>query len=123
MNLAAQLEELHLIRCSLLPGELFEFALPDEDALVWPRLLEAFAENYSSEAKEPESTCRFRISLESGPICFEIEFLRGYPRAEGEVDPLLSVRGKDEVLDRTEQVRWTEVVREALGQVREEHTE
>ena len=113
MNLPAQLEELNLIRFSLLPGELFVLCLPSDDAEDWSNLLESFAEGGLADgAIKPKPTCRFKIGLEDGHIRFEFELPMEYPGHEERLEPIVSVRGKDGVLEKDEQVRWQEIVKE-----------
>ena len=120
MSLRKQLEEIHLLRCSLIPPELFVFVLPPEDHEQWTRLLQRYTEDGETPDAhwQPTSTCRFEVRIESVSIWFEIELPRGYPGVEG---PNIFVRGKN--LQRAEQEKWKELVCDRLKQVREEDTE
>ncbi|KAL5535893.1 hypothetical protein ACEPAF_3987 [Sanghuangporus sanghuang] len=122
MSIRKQLEEIHLLQCSLIPPELFASVLPQEDCEQWSQLLHRYTQDgqIPDDASDwqPASTCRFEVRIEDGPIWFEVELPRGYPEAEA---PNVFVRGKN--LQRVDQERWREIVNDKLSQVREEGTD
>ncbi|KAL5494851.1 hypothetical protein ACEPAI_313 [Sanghuangporus weigelae] len=120
MSIRKQLEEIHLLQCSLIPPELFDFVLPQDDCEQWSQLLHRYTQDgqIPDDDWQPASTCRFEVRIEDGPIWFEVELPRGYPEAEA---PNVFVRGKN--LQRVDQERWREIVNDKLSQVREEGTD
>ncbi|EGO05384.1 hypothetical protein SERLA73DRAFT_44012 [Serpula lacrymans var. lacrymans S7.3] len=109
-NLASQLEELQLIQCSLLPGELFTFILPSDDTAIWDSLLESVSSPLEADAPLP-AQARFEIKLTGAKVWFEIELPRNYPDAG--TKPQISIKGED--ISRSEQEHWQDVVREKMA--------
>ncbi|CDO73388.1 hypothetical protein BN946_scf185013.g22 [Trametes cinnabarina] len=106
------LADIHLLKCSLLPGELLTFI---EDAASWESLLDAYAAD--PEALEPAPAmppAQFRVRAEGSDVWFDIALPPGY----GEDARLPSVDVKGDQLGRTEQQRWQALVAEALEEVR-----
>ncbi|KAL5533843.1 hypothetical protein ACEPAG_303 [Sanghuangporus baumii] len=120
MSIRKQLEEIHLLQCSLILPELFAFVLPQEDCEQWTQLLHCYTQDgqFPDDDWQPVSTCRFEVRIEDGPIWFEVELPRGYPESEA---PNVFVRGKN--LQRVDQERWREIVNDELSQVSEEGTD
>lgn len=79
-HVCRQLEELQLIQCSLLPGELLTFIDIDEpQAGLWNSLLDTYSE-ISINSETPGTCAHFRIQL-SGftKVWFDIELSHAYP--------------------------------------------
>ena len=131
-NLRIQLEELQLIKCSLLPQESLRFTLPDDDSREWIKLLQLFTENEESmgapcgdnganwEKITTSSTCHFAINVDNSPLWIEVEFPRSYP-GDSTSRPIISV--KEENMDRGEQERWQKIVKERLDEIYLDSTE
>lgn len=122
MTLIRQLEELHLIQCSLFSGELLIFL--DEypksqsqlhwvDLLVnYPDSIDPLVENASIDAI---SEAYFKIKLDNAgsSIWLEIMLPRSYP-GSGSI-PAVFVKGN---LSRSEQERWQSILRDKIEAVR-----
>ncbi|KAK7051495.1 hypothetical protein VNI00_004469 [Paramarasmius palmivorus] len=109
-----QLGELQLVKCSLLPGELFDFV---EHCTVWEDYLDSFTSTASTDAVEVDFSaippCRFTISLSDySQVHFEIELPRSYPE---KYKPIILVKGED--ITRAEQELWMRIVQERLDEV------
>ena len=107
------LEEIYLLKCSLLPGELLEFT--DQAALWhWNDLLDA----YALDADCPTFDSDVSSDIPPGPACFQVKletnadvwFDVAYGAGSGEL-PRVSVKGN--ALGREEQGRWQGRVAEA----------
>ena len=122
-NLFQQLEELHLIRSSLMPGEHFSFVLPPEDADVWFSLLEIH-QAYNTTASsgldgisESEKHCapprpcsaRFAVKVQDSRIWFEVQV-----PSDAAHFRCANVSVKGENTSRDEQEFWQAIVREML---------
>ncbi|KAI1790927.1 hypothetical protein LXA43DRAFT_1013585 [Ganoderma leucocontextum] len=128
MTLVSQpkaLEEIHLLKCSLLPGELLEFA---EQAALWNDLLDAYAldpdRDWDTQAHAipdsdlegfdcgiPPGPAHFQVKLEaSADVWFEVVISHEYGAGLGE-RPQVSVKG--DRLGRAEQAHWQKMVAEA----------
>ncbi|KAI9066477.1 hypothetical protein FKP32DRAFT_1542034, partial [Trametes sanguinea] len=105
------LEEIHLLRCSLLPGELIAFT---EDAATWEALLDAYATDPDAKPAPVEQPVRFAVRAEDSDIWFDVTLPSDYGE-EGRM-PAIDVKG--EHLGREEQQRWQAIVAEALQEVR-----
>jgi hypothetical protein len=106
MTLTNQLEDLHLLRCSLLPGELLIF-LDDSD--TWCSLLESYPDiAYSPTGNF--SDAHFQIKLDNTNIWFEVELPRFYPGTP----PIVFVKGD---IAREIQERWQTVVKQTLQEL------
>ncbi|KAG9312572.1 hypothetical protein JVU11DRAFT_6968 [Chiua virens] len=133
-----QLNELHLIRSSLLPGEQFAFVLPpdSEDLGVWTSLLDTFAEAGSfddngmiTSLTHPPCQARFEVHIAGAPVWFEItlprctepvpESMSGATGVGVNADTLttttISVRGAR--LSRDDQIRWQSEVRARINDI------
>ena len=105
------LEEIHLLKCSLLPGELLEFS---DQAALWNNLLDA----YALDADCPTFDSDVSSDIPPGPACFQVKletnadvwFDVAYGAGSGEL-PRVSVKGN--ALGREEQGRWQGRVAEA----------
>jgi len=124
LPLEKQLEELQLINCSLLPGEVLTFL---DYCKIWDELLHEYSSGTLSINKTeqgiaeiPQAT--FQVSLETWNVWFEISFPHAYAGSNsgddtGSGEPQVSVKGEDTT--RTEQEEWLEVVREKLAEIGE----
>ncbi|OSD00876.1 hypothetical protein PYCCODRAFT_1478893 [Trametes coccinea BRFM310] len=111
-SLRKVLEEIHLLKCSLLPGELITFT---EDAAAWEALLAAYATDPDAEpAPASEQPVHFSVRTEDSDVWFDVTLSSGYGE-EGSV-PTVGVKG--EHLGREEQQQWQATVAEALEEVR-----
>ncbi|KAI0756446.1 hypothetical protein C8Q80DRAFT_1264501 [Daedaleopsis nitida] len=110
------LEELHLLKCSLLPGELLAFT---EDAAQWTSLLDSYALDPDCELPDSEAQAapHFQVKLEgSSDVFFDVELPYDYSEGGADVHvrglPRVAVRG--DCLGRDEQERWQRAVSDAL---------
>jgi hypothetical protein len=104
MTLTRQLEDLHLLQCSLLPGEILSFF---DDVDPWPNLLEAYPDIHDTPNI---SEARFQIKLDNASVWFEVELPRLYP----DTVPVVSVKGS---IARDEQERWQAVVKQKIQEL------
>ncbi|KAH9897705.1 hypothetical protein C8Q73DRAFT_663623 [Cubamyces lactineus] len=109
------LEEIHLLKCSLLPGELISFS---EDAAVWDALLETYSADPDAELPESirQRPLHFEVRTEENDVWFDVELPLEYGSEGDESIPSVAVKGPN--LGRAEQQRWQAVVAEALDEVR-----
>lgn len=107
--LAKQLDELQLIRCSLLPGELFTFI---EDTKIWSELLEAHGMGTGLPDLVPASPAHIRIQIESARLSFGVMIPFQYAGNLADTSPLFTVKGDS--LSRDEQERWQNVIKNKL---------
>jgi hypothetical protein len=113
MSLARQVEELVLLRCSLLPDELLEFVIPrSEDLEAWTKIVDAHSDGDLVPCHVPCSA-QFTVKISGGHLWFEIELPSGYPLDTSEFN--VTVRGYD--ISRTEQQQWQDTVREKRAQL------
>lgn len=115
-----QLEELNLVKYSLLKGEELLFI---DNANTWEALLESYpnltlsgiptAENKTSDL----SPAKFRITAQGSPIHFEVTIPREYNGSDPGLDlsQIISVRGDE--ISRSAQERWQHVVVECAAQL------
>lgn len=103
-SLLRQLEEIQLLDCSLLPGELLLFL---EDTHAWATLLAAYPDIDEVPSRSTVSEPCFQIKLEEAPLWFEVKLPHDYPTAR----PAILVRGG---IAKTDQSRWQDVVKEKL---------
>ncbi|TFK56942.1 hypothetical protein OE88DRAFT_1730373 [Heliocybe sulcata] len=114
-TLAHQLEELNLIKCSLLPDEVFLFVL---DADRWQSLLDGYPDSQNLRGWPGAlSPARFEVRVEDAKLWFEMDVPRAYPEGvgEGKNVPVVSVKCED--VGREEQERWQRVVEERWKEV------
>lgn len=113
--LTRQLEEINLIKYSVLPDELLAFVL---DADKWTSLLEEYPCSVPT-GKWPEelSNARFQVKVDSARLWFEVNVPREYPRGihEGKNIPVISVKCED--VNREEQEKWQKIVEERWREV------
>lgn len=107
MSLDRQLEELQLLQCSLLPGELLIFL---EEADTWNGLLTAYPDAVKvSHVSEPS----FQIKIDQAQVYFDVVLPRSY--LDAGAGPLVSVRGD---IARAEQERWQKIIKEKLDELK-----
>ncbi|KAI0713116.1 hypothetical protein C8T65DRAFT_574048 [Cerioporus squamosus] len=111
------LEELNLLKCSLLPGELLEFLA---DSAQWTDLLDAYAHDPDSDLPNLSVSrwppVNFQLKLEaSSDLWYEIALSPDYGEGSPGQLPVVSVKGDS--LGRAEQERWQRVVANALESV------
>jgi hypothetical protein len=107
-----QLEELHLIQCSLLPTEHIVF-LDSGDAHSWAQAIEKYAEDPLETLLPPESAASFTLRVEGLKVWFEITL--GPVDDAGKSKPSVSVKG--EGITRADQERWHMVVVEGFEEI------
>ncbi|KAI6104535.1 hypothetical protein EDD16DRAFT_1841704 [Pisolithus croceorrhizus] len=103
-----QLQELQLIRCSLLRGEVFSFVLPSEDMITWTSLLDVLDSGVDGEIELPTkgtSLCSatFSVKVAGLPVWFEVQVPEG-PIERSDV----LVRGEN--ISRYQQERWQSII-------------
>ncbi|KAF4604481.1 hypothetical protein EYR40_003255 [Pleurotus pulmonarius] len=128
-QLNAQIEEIRLIKYSLLPDEVLVFL--DDCADIWePLLVEDFGFTESQEAPSSSNTTgrflssaglppHFAINLEYSKMRFEIELPDAYP--DPDAPPLVSIKGAD--IARHEQERWQAFIKQKLEELSAASTE
>jgi len=107
-----QLEELHLIQCSLLPNEHIVFRDSDNEQ-SWAQAIERYAEDPLSPLSPPESPASFTLCIEGSKIWFEITLapVEGF----GVSKPSVSVKGLN--ITRADQERWQMLVVEGFEEI------
>ncbi|KAK2467149.1 hypothetical protein APHAL10511_000698 [Amanita phalloides] len=135
------LEELQLIKCSLLPNEILKFIEDDSDDILWARLSDAYDNGAtmpffpdgapipdeqagSSPTTVPARPARFRIEVDPCPgrhddgrrqkVGFEVVMPS---LAESFLNRVAAVSAKGDFLGRVEQERWRNVVKEKTRMV------
>ncbi|KAI0778869.1 hypothetical protein BD413DRAFT_465887 [Trametes elegans] len=108
------LEEIHLLQCSVLPGETLAFT---EEPDVWQALLDAYATDpdSSTDLAAPERPARFQVRADDRDVWFDVALPPHYSREEASL-PRVLVKGDN--LRRDEQERWQAAVKEAVEDVR-----
>lgn len=108
------LEEVHLLKCSLLPGELLVFL---DDRTGWNDLLESYTLDQDCELTDHSSTAaHFQVKLESSSaVWFDVELPQDY----GAGGHMASVAVKGDHLGRAEQERWQGIVSNAQRDVQD----
>ncbi|TFK42249.1 hypothetical protein BDQ12DRAFT_677878 [Crucibulum laeve] len=109
-KLTAQLEELQLLQCSLLPNESLVFL---EDSAAWIRLLGDYTNGINPEAKDIAPP-HFQLKVEKSNVWFEVTNTGGTQRDNG-TDLMVSVKGED--ITRVEQEHWQEIIQDKLGEI------
>ncbi|KAF8523566.1 hypothetical protein JB92DRAFT_3109991 [Gautieria morchelliformis] len=115
MAFAQQVEELVLLKCSLLSDEALEFVLSrHEDVEAWTQTINAHSEG---ETLPLHVSCpaRFTVKIRDIPIWFEIYFPAEYPLETTEFE--ITVRGYN--ISRTEQQRWQDIIQKRRAQLSE----
>ncbi|CCM01450.1 uncharacterized protein FIBRA_03503 [Fibroporia radiculosa] len=123
-TLAHQLEELSLLKCSILPGEEILF-IPSSDGIDhWGRLLDTFIDNSMDSTSLSDRVpgglkpARFQVKIDVFNIWFEVAFHEEYhgdDLCSGRV--LILVKGDN--LGRIEQEHWQTIVREKMNEVKD----
>ena len=112
-TITQQLEELQLIKCSLLPNEILRF-IDDDDDSIWAQLLDDYVESNEAiphRAARGIRPAEFLIKLDGlTKVWLEVRM----PDVRGR-DALVSVKG--DRLSRAEQERWRDVIREKQREV------
>jgi hypothetical protein len=116
-NIQRQLEELNLLKCSLISGESFSFISSDLETSPWQYLLDLYAETSEVSLPEVQDSASFAIHIEHTPVWFEIELPLSYPSSEPGTDskpvlPIVLVRGEE--ISRSEHERWQAIVKDRL---------
>lgn len=115
MPIIEQLEELDLIRYSLLPDEIFAFLQPNESGQKWSQLLENRTDICDKSLLEKNyclEPCLFEVKVASTGLAFQVQFPLTYPKSG---IPEISVRGDH--LKRIDQERWQLLIKEELKNV------
>ncbi|KAF8332529.1 hypothetical protein F5887DRAFT_894449 [Amanita rubescens] len=118
-TIAQQLEELQLIKCSLLPNEIMHF-IDDDNHSIWAHLLDDYEmsvgsnEAISQRAARKIRPAEFLIKLD-GQTKVWLEVKMPDVRGESSRDALVSVKG--DRLSRAEQERWRCVIREKQREI------
>ncbi|RDB24428.1 RWD domain-containing protein 2B [Hypsizygus marmoreus] len=110
-TLKKQLEEFQLIRCSLLPGEIFTFL---EDTDLWNELLEIYETN-AILGSTPTSPAQIQVTLEAAKISFRVEVPTRYTGNLSEWPPSFSLKGEN--MTRIEQAQWHRIIEEKLQEL------
>ncbi|THU93589.1 hypothetical protein K435DRAFT_779787 [Dendrothele bispora CBS 962.96] len=123
-HLEKQLEELQLIKFSLLPGEILLFL---DHCKVWDDLLEIYSSGDvnklpGNEDMEELPQVTFQVSLESWNVWFEVTFSKTYTGFNnvddaGRSRSNVSIKGED--ITRAEQEEWSNLVKEKLTEIGE----
>lgn len=110
--LLRQLEELHLVSCSLLPGESLSFSPTADDEQIWTTLLESYPE--VDVTRTPTTSARFEIKAAGSRVWFEVNIPPDY-WIIGDSRPVISVRGEGIV--RSEQAHWENILAERMHEL------
>ncbi|KAI6012766.1 hypothetical protein F5J12DRAFT_718279 [Pisolithus orientalis] len=117
-DLDHQLRELQLIRCSLMPGEVFSFVLPSEDVIIWSSLLDALDNGVDDEtglptADTPPCSARISIRVPGSPVWFEVRV------PEGPILRCSDVCVRGENISRDQQEHWQSVISQSIAEVQD----
>lgn len=115
MALARQIEELVLLKCSLLPDEILEFVLYQEDLQAWTQVVNAHSEGGDASPFHVSCPAHFSVKIQNIPIWFEVNFPDDYPLET--TDFSVMVRGYN--ISRIEQQRWQDIIWNRRAQIRE----
>ncbi len=110
-TLHRQLEELNLVKCSLLPGEELIF----NDPAVWESLLDTYPDSPTTNFTLPASPACFQVKTNGSSIHFEVELPKEYGESLGKTLPRISVKGDG--ITRVEQERWQSLVKEQVSEL------
>lgn len=125
-NLAHQLEELHIIQSSLLPGERFAFVLPPEDLAIWTSLLDAFTDAGGVDCDaviasltHPPGQARFQMHVVAAQISFEVELppCTDVMNLELAANAAMSISVKGDHVSRDAQERWHTEIRARTAEI------
>ncbi len=115
-----QLEELHILKCSLVGGEFLTFIPPnDPDALQWQALLENYPDHSEDSPNTfPLSQCRFQVRVDGSHILFEVTLPPEYgspnmtqEKWRNNLSSMISIRGDETA--RSEQEVWQKIITKA----------
>ncbi|PCH34347.1 hypothetical protein WOLCODRAFT_63598 [Wolfiporia cocos MD-104 SS10] len=117
-TLARQLEELHLLKCSLMPDETLQFTSVSEDSDRWSQLLESYADNPDADAvnEQCEEPVRFTVKVNGLDIWVAAELSHAY-NGEHIGDNYVSVTFKGSRLGRAEQAQWQAIIDEKTREI------
>jgi len=108
-----QVEELVLLKYSLLPDEILEFLFSEEEITnKWNAAVEAQIHGDSNQSSVG-SPARFSIKVQSKPLWFEVELQANYP--DGTLESCIHVRGIN--LSRSQQDQWQQTIAKKLGEI------
>lgn len=127
-QLNLQIEEIRLIKYSLLPGEVLVFL--DDCVDIWEPLL---VEDFESDGRQADHsssshtgflpgaslTPHFAIKVDDSKLWFEVELPDAYP--DDAATPLVAIKG--EGITRHEQERWQAFTKETLEELTSSSTE
>ena len=100
-----QLEEIHIIFCSLLPGESLSFSLAADDARAWQTSLERCPDY--TDLLLPTTAAQFEVKVSGSSRWFEFILAEDYGLA-GQFHFDVSVRGEN--VTRKEQAHWENLI-------------
>ena len=116
-TISRQLEELNLLKCSLLNGEELSFIPFSSEAEIWDALLDAYPDQLEAQSS-PESSAKFQIKCSDFPIWFEVQLPTDFESSgsSGSIPgSMVSVRGGE--ISRAEQERWQQIIKECSAEV------
>ena len=111
-SIARQLEEIHIISCSLLPGESLSFSLAADDARAWQTSLERYPDY--TDLLLPTTAAQFEVKVAGSSLWFEFIIAEDYGLA-GQFHFDVSVRGEN--VTRKEQADWENLIVERRGEL------
>ena len=111
--LRKQLEELYLVKCSLLPGEQLVFGHEDD---AWTALLDAYPLDDSDDlpVKAPIHPAHLQVKTKRSPVWFDVVVPATYGSSTSTAFSL-SVTAKCERWTRHEQEQWRETTEQLLS--------
>lgn len=121
--LSRQLEELSLVKHSLLPGEDLIPFTPSDNQDGWQALLESWQEDGETADLERVAytlpPAHFRIQAEGVDVWFELRLDGDYDGGAQRGSPGYTVSVKGETLGRKDQEAWQTFVKERMDEVRD----
>lgn len=111
LTLQRQLEELNLIKCSLMPGETLRFV----SGSPWEDQLRVYSDTPELVSNEHLGSARFELRVDDAKLWFDVELPQSYPSEDGSVLPSVLVRGDE--ISRSEHERWQAIVKHLLAEV------
>lgn len=115
---ARKLEELHVLKCSLLPGEQLVFVPRSDGTDFWGTLLESYADDpeVSLDPSVDSDPIHFQLKVERIPVWLEVELHSEYGGSDIR-DGLVRVTVRGANMGRTEQERWNTIVKESIHEL------
>ncbi|KAG5638932.1 hypothetical protein H0H81_008701 [Sphagnurus paluster] len=108
-----QLEELQMIKFSLLQNETLVFL---DESEAWARWLADFeADSLPAVQQGPISPARVEIKVYDSPMFFVVEIPLGYSGNLGGAQPIFAVKGDQ--INRIEQDRWQRLIKDKLEEI------